>query len=197
MVKKRLGLSARIDLQLSFPEDILMRSRMVVKLPWMGIFLVLSSCALLFPDRTAPKSRDYTVQTPPSPWHKLATADDPGSIDAMKADLAFENPESGAIISLNSICRKYSPSSLEVLTNNLVRGISNREIQKRDEIEIAGAPALDTQFSGLVDGVPLNIRTVVMVRNSCSYDFIYVTVPEKELKNGSAFDSFLASFRTE
>ncbi|MGE3261726.1 MAG: hypothetical protein AB7K68_08115 [Bacteriovoracia bacterium] len=174
-----------------------MRSWMVVKLPWMGIFFLLSSCALLFPDRTAPKSRDYTVTPPPSPWHKLATADDPSSTDAMKADVAYENPDSGAIISLNSICRKYSPSSLEILTNNLVRGISNREVMKREEISLAGAPALDTTFSGLVDNVPLNIRTVVLIKNSCTYDFIYVTVPKREEKNGPAFDTFLASFKTE
>lgn len=163
----------------------------------MGIFFLLTSCALLFPDRTAPKSKDYIITPPSSPWHKLATADDPSSVDAMKADIAFENPESGAIISLNSICRKYSPSSLEVLTNNLVRGISNRETLRRAEIELSGAPALDTTFSGLVDNVPLNIRTVVMIKKSCTYDFIYVTVPGKEEKNGPAFETFLASFRAE
>jgi hypothetical protein len=174
-----------------------MRSWMVVKLPWMGIFFLLTSCALLFPDRTAPKSKDYTITTPATPWHKLATSDDPSSTDAMKADIAYENPESGAIISLNSICRKYSPASLDILTNNLVRGITNREVMQKREIVLSGAPALDTNFSGNVDGVALNIRTVVMSKRSCSYDFIYVTVPKREEKNGAAFDNFLASFHTE
>lgn len=194
--ESQFHVSTQFDLLLSIPEDIFMRSRMAVKLPWMGIFLVLSSCAVLFPDRTAPKSKDYIVSTPDSPWHKLATSDDPNSTDAMKADMAYENPETGAIISLNSICRKYSPSSLDVLTNNLVRGIGNREVVKRSEIKLADAPALDTVFSGLVDNVHLNIRTVVMVKNSCSYDFIYVTVPERDARNAGAFDRFLASFRT-
>jgi hypothetical protein len=84
-----------------------------------------------------------------------------------------------------------------VLTNNLVRGIGNRELVKRSEIRLAGAPALDTLFRGLVDNVHLNIRTVVMVKDACSYDFIYVTVPERDARNGGAFDKFLASFRTD
>ncbi|MGZ3695963.1 MAG: hypothetical protein ACXWQO_17895 [Bdellovibrionota bacterium] len=163
----------------------------------MGILFLLTSCALLFPDRTAPKSKDYIISTPPAPWQKLATSDDPSSTDAMKADVAYENPESGAIISLNSICRKYSPASLESLTNTLVRGIDNREVLKRTELMLSGAPALDTTFSGLVDNVPLKIRTVVMSKHSCSYDLIYVTVPKREELNGLAFENFLASFHVE
>lgn len=161
-------------------------------------FLTLvSSCALLFPDRTAPKSQQYTVSPPPNPWHKLATSEDPNSTDAMKADVAYENPESGAIISLNSICRKYSPTSLDTLTNNLVRGIPEREQLSQRSITIAGVPAQDTLFSGLIDNVRLNIRTVVLIKNSCSYDFIYVSVPKRDEKNGPAFENFLASFHTE
>lgn len=162
----------------------------------MGILLgTLGSCALLFPDRTAPKSSAYTVNPPPSPWHRLAVGDDPSSIDAMKADLAYENPESGAIISLNSICRKYSPASLEVLTDNLVRGISERKVEDQKQRMIAGADALDTTFGGVVDNVRVRIRTVVMIKDSCTYDFIYVLAPQHEAKNGAAFDEFLASFR--
>jgi hypothetical protein len=176
---------------------------MVVSFPRTGFIFIglamlqLCGCALLFPDRTAPKSQQYVVTPPATPWHKLATSEDPNSTDAMKADIAYENPESGAIISLNSICRKYSPASLDTLTSNLVRGIPERDTLQRKEIQLAGSPALDTLFSGLVDNVRLHIRTVVLVKNSCSYDFIYVSVPKREEKNGAAFDTFLASFRTE
>jgi hypothetical protein len=163
----------------------------------MGILLLTSACAVLFPDRTAPKSSDYQVATPNSPWHKLAVGKDGNSLDSMKADLAYENPDTGAIISLNSLCRKYTDESLEDLTNNLVRGIGKREELRRTETKIDGADALDTLFEGEVDNVRLNIRTVVLKKNDCTYDFIYVSIPRREGTSGQAFDSFLASFRTE
>jgi hypothetical protein len=165
----------------------------------LGIFLCLAlgeSCALLFPDRTAPKSQSYNVNPPGPPWQKLSVGDDPNSTDAMKADLAFENPDTGAIISLNSLCRKYGKASLETLTDNLVRGVGERKIVKRKEIELDGAKALDTIFEGVVDGVFLHLRTVVMTKSDCTYDFIHVSIPKREPSSARSFDDFLASFHT-
>ena len=154
-------------------------------------------CAVLFPDRTAPKDREYHVTTPSAPWHKLATGDDPNAVDSMKADIAYENPDTGAIISLNSICRKYAKSSLETLTDNLVRGVGDRKMTARKEITLDGETALDSTFDGVVDGVFLQLRTVVMTKNDCTYDFIHVSIPKREPGNSHAFDDFLASFHGE
>ena len=159
-----------------------------------GLLLAGTSCALLFPDRTAPKDRDYEVTPPPPPWSKLAVSDDPNAVDSMKADRAYENPETGAIISVNSICRKYNKSSLETLTDNLVRGVGERKLTRREEISLDGEQALDSTFEGVVDGVFLNLRTVVLIKNDCTYDFIHVSIPKREKGNGRVFDDFLASF---
>jgi hypothetical protein len=153
-------------------------------------------CALLFPDRTAPKA-SYDVTPPSSPWHKLAVGVDPNSTDSMKADLAFENAETGAIISVNSICRKYNKSTLESLTENLVRGVGERKEVRHKEIELDGAKALDTLFEGVVDGVALHLRTVVMIKDDCTYDFINVSIPRREKGQATYFDEFLASFHTK
>lgn len=167
------------------------------KIPLLGAcVLLLNSCALLFPDRTAPKSQSYHVSAPLSPWQKLAVGDDPNATDAMKADLAFENPGTGAIISLNSLCRKYNKASLETLTDNLVRGVGERKLIDRKEIELDGGKALDSTFEGVVDGVFLNLRTVVMTKSDCTYDFIHVSIPKRQAGSGRDFDDFLASFHT-
>jgi hypothetical protein len=158
------------------------------------LLLAGSSCALLFPDRTAPKDAEYHVTTPPAPWTKLAVTDDPSAVDAMKADRAYENPETGAIISVNSICRKYNKTTLETLTDNLVRGVGERKLTRRDEITLDGEQALDSTFEGVVDGVFLNLRTVVLIKNDCTYDFIHVSIPKREKGGGRAFDDFVASF---
>ncbi len=161
-----------------------------------SLLCLTNACALLFPDRTAPKSYSYNVNPPGPPWHKLAVGDDPNSTDAMRADLAYENPDTGSIISLNSICRKYTKSSLETLTNNLVRGVSDRKTVERSEREIDGAKAMDSSFEGTVDGVLLHLRTVVLIKNDCTYDFIHVSIPKRDPENAHYFDDFLASFHT-
>jgi hypothetical protein len=163
------------------------------------IFLlgILPGCALLFPDRTAPKSSEYLVTPPPAPWHRLAVGQDPSSVEAMRADMAFEHPQAGAIISLNSICRKYSETSLETLTSNLVRGIGNRTIISRRDRTVAGAKALDTLFEGEVDKVRINIRTVVLAKNDCTYDFIFVSIPRRFAGTVSFFEDFLNSFQAK
>jgi hypothetical protein len=161
-----------------------------------AIVLLASSCAILFPDRTAPKSHAYNVTPPGAPWHKLAVGGDSNSTDAMRADLAYENPATGAIISLNSICRKYNKASLESLTNNLVRGVGERKEVARAERDIDGAKAMDSLFEGMVDGVLLHLRTIVLIKNDCTYDFIHVSIPNREPGSARDFDDFLASFHT-
>lgn len=162
------------------------------------IFIVLafSGCAILFPDRTAPKSSAYKVTPPATPWTKLAVTKDPETIETMRADLAYENPDSGAIISLNSLCRKYANASLEILTDNLVRGISGKKLKDRKSLTVDQAEAMDSVFLGQLDGVDLQIRTVVLKKDGCTYDFIHISTL-KRMDQTDTFDQFLASFRTD
>ena len=110
--------------------------------------------------------------------------------------MAFENPDTGGIISVNSICRKYNKLSLEELTNNLLRGVGERKAISANNLELDGARALDSIFEGIVDGVKLQLRTVVMIKDDCTYDFIHVSVPHREKDGSKTFEAFLASFHT-
>lgn len=158
--------------------------------------VALAACAVLFPDRTAPKNADYAVDTLTTPWVHIPVGADPDSTDSLKADIAYENPKTGSIISINSLCRKYTNSSLEESTTNLVRGINDRQTLRQEKIKVDGADALDSTFSGNVDNVEINIRTVVLIKNHCNFDFIYVVVPKHESAvKDQSFDKFLASFR--
>ncbi len=157
----------------------------------------LAACAILFPDRTAPKSGEYKITAPDSPWEKVATGEEGAATDSLKADMAYENPETGAIISLNSICRKYTDSTLQSLTNNLVRGIQNRRVIDQKIVQIDSTPGEDTTFEGVVDNVKINLRTVVLKKDTCTYDFIYVVIPQRERNDRAEFEKFVASFQTE
>ena len=166
-------------------------------LGWICLGLQLTSCAILFPDRSAPKNHEYIYTTPVAPWRSVPVGEDSGSVDALKADTAFENPESGAIISLNSICRKYFNVSLDELSRNLVLGIADKKIISERQIKIDGVPAKDTLLLGVVKGTKVKIRTVVAKKNYCTFDFIFVATPETYPKSVRDFESFMTSFHVE
>ena len=179
----------------AIPKNGIMRS--IIPILAITAVLSLAACSLLFPDRTAPKSASYHVDKLQDPWQKVAVADADADSDALRADLAFENKKNGGIISINSICRKYNRYSLEELTLNLVRGIESKEEISQTKRQMDGAEALDSLFSGIVDGVKVNIRTVVLTKNNCTYDFLHIIVPQKNQTADPEFDRFIASFRTE
>jgi len=162
-----------------------------------GAVFLLSACAVIFPDRTAPKSASYNVTPPPAPWQKVAVGEATAATDSLKADLAYENPETGAIISLNSLCRKYNNATLESLTKNLVRGIHNKKLLSQNPVSVNNASGQDSFFEGMVDGVKINLRTVVLKKDYCTYDFIYVVIPDRERNDRKDFDRFVASFQAE
>lgn len=159
--------------------------------------LGLSSCSMLFPDRSAPKSANYGVTPPGDPWRSVPVGENPNSIDALKADLAFEDTRTGAIISLNSLCRKYTEASLDELSRNLVLGVKNKQVVRERFFDLNGRKAKDTTIDGEVEKSKVQIRTVVTKNNLCTYDFILVATPEQFPQSEPAFEKFLASFKSE
>ena len=153
-----------------------------------------TSCAILFPDSSAPKSGNYKVSPPQDPWKTVPVGEISATLDAQKADMAFEDTRTGAIISLNSLCHKYTKTSLEELSRNLVLGIKDKNIVREAKLEVSGAQAMDTTIQGEVEGSRVQIRTVVLKKSACTYDFIHVTIPEKAALTEKDFDVFVASF---
>ncbi len=193
-----------IDIPTSLLKNSRMRSGRKRITPRMGptlflatLSLSLNACAVLFPDRTAPKSASYTVSFPKSPWQRLPVGEGASTLDSMKADIAYENTQTGAVISLNSLCRKYNHDSLDSLTINLVRDIDNRKILAQKKITVNKADALDSLFEGIVDSVRVNINTIVLTKDDCTYDFIYVEVPKDGKINTNDFQDFVASFQVD
>lgn len=149
------------------------------------------------PDSSAPKSAKYEITPPPAPWKPVPVGKDPDSIESLRADIAYEDPSSGAIISLNSLCRKYWNLTLDEMSKNLVLGIKNtREIAAK-YIKISGGEAKDVTHHGEVDNTRVKIRTVVIKKSSCTYDFIYVSKINGAEASERTFESFLDSFSAE
>lgn len=168
----------------------------------MGLFffsacIAGSGCSILFPDASAPKSGHYTVTPPGEPWKSIPVSENTDVVDALKADLAYEDMRTGAIISLNSLCRKYANASLDELSRNLVLGIKDKSVISEREFEIDGVPAKDTVIRGEVENSKVQIRTVVLKKNFCTYDLIFVASPERVSMSERFFDEFVKSFKVE
>ncbi len=161
------------------------------------VAIILSSCSMLMPDRSAPKSAKYDITPPSTPWRSVPVGEDPDSVEALRADIAYENPETGAIISLNSICRKYWELTLDDMSRNLVLGIKNNKEMSSKYLSIDGGEAKDTTHHGIVDDTSVKIRTVVIKKNSCTYDFIYVAKLQESNSSEDDFEAFLGSFAAE
>jgi hypothetical protein len=166
-------------------------------------------------DRESP--HEWDILTPlsrpsksaPEAGEEVQHADDSG-------DIAFEHRESGAIISLNSVCREYRNASLEDLTENLLMGLNTTgEIQTK-EIELDGTKALEAHVEASMSGrspgnqkpskkkgkptedhEPVRVRTVVMQKHGCTYDLMYVATPSAFEKLTPVFERFLKGFHAD
>jgi hypothetical protein len=114
-------------------------------------------------------------------------------VDA-KGDLTFRS-ERGGTIYANVECDKTDDAPLDVLTNHLLFGVDIKD-ERRKEITLAGRKALRTRVQGEVDGVPVHLDTVVLMKNGCTYDLALIAAPERFAEVEEEFDRFVAGFET-
>jgi hypothetical protein len=119
-----------------------------------------------------------------SEWRKVDT----------KSDLSFRS-ERGGTIYANVECDKTDDAPLDVLTNHLLFGVDIKD-ERRKEITLAGRKALRTRVDGEVDGVPVSLDTVVMLKDGCTYDLALVAGPEQFSQLEADFDRFVEGFET-
>lgn len=180
----------------------------------LAIFSALSQgCGLIFggDQRVDNKSHDYTVvrldRDPSSQWRLISSepaAENPSSEE--NADVAFEHKKTGAIISLNSVCREYRDASLEELSHYLLMGLNTRGDVALRDLQIDGVKALESNVdaamnerkpSGESGEYPVRVRTVVLRKAGCTYDLMYIARPRYFAQEASAFERFLKGFHVE
>lgn len=114
------------------------------------------------------------------------------------ADITYQSSRSGSIISIDSACRSNSMKPQEVnlgqLTNQLLLGISNLRNKKEENLTIENETALQTTIEGEIEHQLMNLKTVVLKKNNCIYDFMYIARPENFKENEKDFSQFVYSF---
>jgi hypothetical protein len=129
----------------------------------------------------------FRVGDVPASWRRL---------DVTDASLAFRDDSREASILLNARCgEKDGDVPLVSLTGQLIMGTTDREFEKEETIPFDGREARHSILKAKLDGVVLRYDIYVEKKDGCTYDFVYVSPPDRA--DGSVeFERFVGDFHT-
>ena len=131
----------------------------------------------------------YAVVEPPGgDWRRVNFADN---------DLAWVTSKTGHLIALNATCTGHEDPPLDVLTNHLVIGFTDRQWVSKTPFQLDGRDALRAVVKATLDGGPTTLELVGLKKNGCVHDFTYVSPVGQEATWQRAFDALVAGFRQE
>ncbi len=109
--------------------------------------------------------------------------------------ILFRDPETQAGIATNAYCgQNFDDAPLVVLTRHLYIGVAEQKVISQKSAMLAGREVLTTVWEGKVDGVPVRLKTAVLKKDNCLFDFYYLASPVYFEKHEADFDLFLAGF---
>jgi len=104
-------------------------------------------------------------------------------------DVRFYHRDLGASIATSALCgTQFEDLPLPKLTQNLLADLAEVSIRRQTTLTLDGREALHTRASAKVDGVPVDLETVVVKKNGCQFDFMSVG------KTGEDFLKFYSGF---
>jgi hypothetical protein len=111
----------------------------------------------------------YELGKPGRGWSRVA----PGG-----ADRAWFHTDLGASIYVDSNCKaRFEDKPLNALITHLTFGMTEGQPEREEQLVIDGRAALFRIYKGNIDGVNLKIAAVVIKKNRCVYDGLYIASP--------------------
>jgi len=115
-----------------------------------------------------------------------------------QASVSYFNRETGAIIESNATCRDDAEATpLEILTNYLLLGYTERKYRTTEKVPLVNREALHTVVEAKLDGVPMVLDLYVMKRNGCIFDLSFASPPAQFSDGSAAFSQFVQGFVDE
>jgi hypothetical protein len=118
-------------------------------------------------------------------WHRFGLSG---------GDLAFRDDSGGSILA-NAFCEGIKDVPLDVLTNQALMGLEQKQEHGREIVTLDGRAALRTRLSAAVDGVPVELELVVTKKDGCTYDFELAAGERTFADREAAFWRFVQGFR--
>ena len=129
--------------------------------------------------------------------YKIGTlSDDWKRVKVKGGDLVFRNKSIDATMTVNSVCdAKKKNYTLRSLSESLLIGIQRKEIEVMEETTVDAQRAISMVQTGMLDGVPIKIATLVFIKRICVYDFTYASSPANFDIGLKDFSDFISEFR--
>lgn len=112
-------------------------------------------------------------------------------------DVAYVSKDSPHSLAVNSTCQSHGDPSLEVLTDHLMMGFTDKERVHQERRMLDGRESLRSRYKARLDGVPVEMELVVLKKDSCVYDFTYLSPPGRLEEKRDSFERVLKEFHTE
>lgn len=149
--------------------------------------VLLIACATQGPltDPHVNQRKGFRVQVPRAGWE---FADSDG------ADLTLRDTRSSATMAVSASCPGET-GPLPSLVRHLFFGLRDVRQLRHGSITLDGAAGVDTMVTGRLDGVPVQVRSVVIRRNGCLYDLLFLAHPDTFGSQSETFDAFLRGWQ--
>jgi hypothetical protein len=124
----------------------------------------------------------------PSGWRRLPSSDASG---VAGADLAFRDDAHDGSVLFDVRCKNRDDDApLAILTEHLIMGTTSREFESQQVFPFDGREAMRSILRAKLDGVPLQYDILVMKKDGCLYDLVYVAPPPRFAEGDADFDRF-------
>jgi hypothetical protein len=111
------------------------------------------------------------------------------------AAINFRNDSFGSTISTDAYCdQAYDDAPLPSLAGHLYAGLQDIKIQSQTPLTLDRRGALRSSVKASLDGVPVQIESVVIKKDWCLFDFFLVGPPERVAGAIPAFEHFYRGF---
>lgn len=112
--------------------------------------------------------------------------------------LAFRDRRVGTTVAVNGRCGLDGDDvPLGALTHHLFLHFTARQIVRQETIQMDGRAALRTELLAELDGVPRRFVVIVLKKDGCVYDFVWIAVPNAPVQATAEFQDFVRGFTTE
>ena len=129
----------------------------------------------------------------PGGWRRLPSSEASG---VAGADLAFRDDAHDGSVLFDVRCRNRDDDApLAILTEHLIMGTTAREFESQRVFPFDGREAMRSILRAKLDVVPLQYDILVMKKDGCLYDLVYVAPPDRFAEGDADFDRFALGLR--
>jgi hypothetical protein len=136
----------------------------------LALVLASAGCAKQSSTSHTPEAASYRVGQPGDGWRPQS---------AGSADHAWVHRDISGTIYTSSACgKRYEDGRLEDLARHLTFGIARGDAIRVEHTRLDDRAALLSVWQGALDGIAVQVGTVVTKKNACLYDLLYLAPPQ-------------------